>query len=95
MKAWRKMSQNSSPSRARAPQPPQQAAAPTPLSEPQGDPTGELASLAGYIAEMTGELSALAGRAQLPMLAYFLNLARVEAEMRSREFGVRSVTRKS
>jgi hypothetical protein len=89
------MSQNSSPSRARTTQPPQQAAAPAPTSEPISDPTGELASLTGYIAEMTGELSALAGRAQLPMLAYFLNLARVEAEMRSREFGVRSVARKS
>ncbi len=37
------------------------------------------AALAAYIANMSGELAALAGRAQLPMLAYFLNLARAEA----------------
>ncbi len=34
-----------------------------------------------YIAEMAGELAALAGAARLPMLTYFLNMARVEAEM--------------
>lgn len=34
-----------------------------------------------YIAEMAGELASLAGAARLPMLTYFLNMARVEAEM--------------
>lgn len=44
-----------------------------------------VAATAGYIAEMSAELAKMAGSAQLPMLAYFLNLARVEAEMRLRE----------
>jgi hypothetical protein len=42
-------------------------------------------SLAGYIAELTAELAHMAERSQMPMLAHFLNLARVEAEYRSRE----------
>jgi hypothetical protein len=45
------------------------------------------AALAHYIADMSAELSDLAGRSQMPMVAYFLSLARVEAEMRSREAG--------
>jgi hypothetical protein len=45
------------------------------------------ASLAAYIAEMSAELAMLAGRAQLPMLAYFLNLARVEAQIRAARCG--------
>jgi len=43
------------------------------------------ASLANYIAEMAGELATMADRSELTMLAYFLNLARVEAEAKSRE----------
>lgn len=42
---------------------------------------GEDATVAAYIADMTAELATLAGRARLPMLAYFLNLARIEAQM--------------
>lgn len=38
-----------------------------------------------YIAEITGELAALAGSARQPMLTYFLNMARVEAEMQINE----------
>jgi hypothetical protein len=34
-----------------------------------------------YIADISGELALLAGAARLPMLTYFLNMARVEAEM--------------
>ncbi|MCC0006179.1 MAG: hypothetical protein H6872_14020 [Methylobacteriaceae bacterium] len=30
---------------------------------------------------MTGELASIAGAQRLPMLTYFLNMARVEAEM--------------
>lgn len=45
------------------------------------------AALVSYIADMAGELAQLAGGAQMPMLAYFLNLARVEAEMQAREMG--------
>jgi hypothetical protein len=52
------------------------------------------ASLAAYIADMSAELAALAGRSQMPMLAYFLNLARVEAEIRSRESGGCAVKRR-
>ncbi|WP_084570630.1 hypothetical protein [Methylosinus sp. PW1] len=43
------------------------------------------ASLAVYIAQMAGELATMADRSELTMLAYFLNLARVEAEAKSRE----------
>jgi len=38
-----------------------------------------------YISEMTGELASIAGAARLPMLTYFLNMARVEAEMQLNE----------
>ncbi|MFT4098427.1 MAG: hypothetical protein QM651_15015 [Rhodoblastus sp.] len=34
-----------------------------------------------YISGITGELAAMAGAAHMPMLTYFLNMARVEAEM--------------
>lgn len=40
--------------------------------------------LAAYIAEMTAEMATLAGAADLPMLVYFLNLARVEADFHAR-----------
>ena len=55
--------------------------------EQQSSPTEDAASLAAYIAEMTAELAGLAGNARLPMLAYFLNLARVEAQIYAREDG--------
>lgn len=47
----------------------------------------DAAALAGYIADMASELSRLAAGADFQMVAYFLNLARVEAEIRSRELG--------
>lgn len=47
----------------------------------------DAAAMASYIADMASELSQLAGRAEMPMVAYFLSLARVEAEMRARELG--------
>ncbi|QGM99752.1 hypothetical protein F7D14_16600 [Methylocystis parvus] len=50
-------------------------------------PDEDTAAMASYIADMASELSHLAGRAEMPMVAYFLSLARVEAEMRSRELG--------
>lgn len=63
----------------------------TPFSADGADennrPSPEIAELAAYIADMTSELAGLAGRRQMPMLAYFLNLARVEAEMQARENG--------
>jgi hypothetical protein len=39
------------------------------------------ASLADYVAEITAELASLTGAAKLDMLTYFLNLARIEAEL--------------
>ncbi len=53
----------------------------------------ESASLATYIAEMSAELATLAGRGNLPMLAYFLNLARVEAQIYARENGCNEIVR--
>jgi hypothetical protein len=38
-------------------------------------------AVSDYITEISAELARMAGEAKLPMLAYFLNLARVEAEM--------------
>ena len=51
------------------------------------------ADLAAYIVEMTGELARLAGEAGMPMLAYFLNLARVEAQITVRESDLREPRR--
>ena len=61
--------------------------------EEQSSPAENAASLAAYIAEMTAELAGLAGNARLPMLAYFLNLARVEAQIYARENGAREIAR--
>lgn len=63
----------------------------------QSDQTAaqDAASMAGYIADMASELSQLAKEAQLPMVAYFLNLARVEAELRSRELGGQAIDRRA
>ncbi len=47
----------------------------------------ETADLARYIADMSAELAKLAGEAGLPMLNYFLHLARVEAEQQSQAKG--------
>ena len=47
--------------------------------------TQERADMLRYISEMTGELASIAGAARLPMLTYFLNMARVEAEMQLNE----------
>ncbi len=49
----------------------------------------DAAALASYIADMASELSRLAGRSEMPMVAYFLDLARVEAELQSREIASR------
>jgi len=38
-------------------------------------------------------LATLAGRGNLPMLAYFLNLARVEAQIYVRENGCQEISR--
>ena len=61
--------------------------------EERSSPTEDAASLAAYIADMTAELAGLAGKARLPMLAYFLNLARVEAQIYARENDSREIAR--
>lgn len=43
------------------------------------------AEIAQYVAEITAEMSKMAGGADMPMLVYFLNLARVEAESLARD----------
>ncbi|MGE5369767.1 MAG: hypothetical protein ACM3PD_09245 [Chloroflexota bacterium] len=53
----------------------------------------EAASMASYIADMSSELSQLALSSELQMVAYFLNLARVEAEIRARELGGYAIER--
>ncbi|MBM3577563.1 MAG: hypothetical protein FJX40_07855 [Alphaproteobacteria bacterium] len=53
----------------------------------------EAASIAAYIADMADEMAKLADRCDMPMLCYFLNLARAEADMRARELGGYSIDR--
>lgn len=53
----------------------------------------EAASIASYIADMADEMAKLASRCDMPMLCYFLNLARAEADMRARELGGYSIDR--
>lgn len=55
----------------------------------------ETASMAAYIADLAAEMSSLAERSGLQMLAQFLSLARVEAEIRSQEYGGYDTTRRS
>lgn len=53
------------------------------VRETDADPqTIAVDDLASYIADISGELALLAGRARWPLLTYFLNMARVEAEAR-------------
>ena len=51
------------------------------VGEPTAERERERAEMLRYISEMTGELASIAGAARMPMLTYFLNMARVEAEM--------------
>lgn len=41
-------------------------------------------AVSAYVFDISAELARMAGEAELPMLAYFLNLARVEANMSRR-----------
>jgi hypothetical protein len=52
-----------------------------PLAEQTGYEQEHQQDALRYIAEMAGELASLAGAERMPMLTYFLNMARVEAEM--------------
>jgi hypothetical protein len=56
---------------------------PPPSPEPT-DPTLALES-AQYIAQMSGELASMARNANLDLLAYFLDMARVEATSSARK----------
>jgi|GEM_PF-2928208 len=56
-------------------------------AETAAETNEEAASIASYIADMSDEMAKLASRCDMPMLCYFLNLARAEADMRSRELG--------
>jgi hypothetical protein len=49
------------------------------------EPVGSAENTARYIADMVGALAAMAGEARLDLLTYLLNMARVEAEMQSRQ----------
>ena len=51
---------------------------------PQPLPSDDPAETARYIAQLTGELAAIAGAAQLDTLAYLLAMARVEADVAAR-----------
>jgi hypothetical protein len=55
--------------------------------EPENDaePKGSAEDTARYIADMVGALAAMAGEARLDLLTYLLNMARVEAELQSRQ----------
>ena len=50
-----------------------------------GRPPENPAETAAYVAALSAELASLAAAAGLPMLAYFLNLAHVEAEINARD----------
>ena len=50
------------------------------------------ADVARYIGEMAGALASLAGGQHMPMLTYFLNMARVEAEMQALEASERGLS---
>ena len=55
----------------------------TPIRKPQSGPSAEGQSsrddVAAYLAKMTLELSAIARKADFELLAYFLEMARIEA----------------
>jgi hypothetical protein len=55
--------------------------------EPESDANlvGSTEDTARYIADMVGALAAMAGEARLDLLTYLLNMARVEAELQSRQ----------
>lgn len=53
--------------------------------ETNSEPVGSTEDTARYIADMVGALAAMAGEARLDLLTYLLNMARVEAELQSRQ----------
>jgi hypothetical protein len=58
------------------------AAAPAPFPGPaRGETTNEARDIARYVADMAAQLEAMSEAAELELLAYFLSMARAEAEM--------------
>jgi hypothetical protein len=53
----------------------------------EGEESGEGSAeeTASYISEMVGALAAMASEARLDLLTYLLNMARIEAELQSRQ----------
>ena len=62
---------------------PLSAAAPCNLKA-ESPNAGARAEIAGYIAQLSAEMSRMAEKAGLDTLAYFLSMARLEAEMNRR-----------
>lgn len=64
---------------------------PLPRILPDGVPRSNdpqaVEEMARYIAQMSGELAAMARATKLELLAYFLEMARIEATTRSRRGG--------
>ena len=61
--------------------PPQSLLSRSHLSRPTPEAAAEIAR---YISQLTAEMAGMAGAARLEMLAYFLDMARNEAEMAAR-----------
>lgn len=55
-----------------------------PQARPHLPSSGQAAETARYIADLVAEMESMAGTAKLEMLAYFLALARMEAETAAR-----------
>ncbi len=54
---------------------------------PNGNDPQAVEEMARYVAQMAGELAAMARATRLELLAYFLEMARIEATTRSRRNG--------
>ena len=74
-----RLSQANKPRDAAKPRP----AAPSPLTSRAEREAAE-AEITGYIAQMTGEMMAMAAKARLDLLSYLLSIARTEAEVIAR-----------
>ena len=69
------------PSPAPSPAPGQSARSALSIGRQNRPSPDSAAEIARYIAQLTAEMAGMAGAARLEMLAYFLSLARTEAEM--------------
>jgi hypothetical protein len=57
------------------------AEASTRLREPAGEATREALDIARYVADMAAQLEAMSAAVDLDLLAYFLGMAKAEADM--------------